>query len=256
MFRRPRLVGLLWHWHLRIGVISAFFVVLLSTTGIVLNHSSGLGLDHRFIDWPWLTQAYGDGSGDLPAYLLGTQWLTRAANGRVYLEANEVAPCDGNLVGAVAADGLLYAGCAQELLVITEGDELVESVRAPIGLPVPLQALGLIDNRVAVRTGDSWRLADLELMEFGERAPHAAIIGQLAPGQLPLAVRKLMPAAQQWLSWERLLLDLHSGRVVGRMGVLWMDAVGVLMTTLANSGIAMWRLQTPTRQIGSKREPP
>ncbi|MDE0952455.1 MAG: PepSY domain-containing protein [Halioglobus sp.] len=248
MSRRTRLVGLLWHWHRRIGVMAAFFVVLLSTTGIVLNHSSDLGLDHRFVAWPWLTQAYGDDSGNLPAYLLGTQWLTRAANGRVYLDANEVAPCGGNLVGAVAAGGLLYAGCAEELLVITQDGELVESVRASLGLPVPLQALGLLDNRVVVRTGDSWRLADLELMEFSERAPHAAIIGQLAPGQLPLAVRNAMPAAQHWLSWERLLLDLHSGRVVGRMGVLWIDAVGVLMTTLATSGIAMWWLHRRRRQ--------
>ena len=52
MPRRPRLVGLLWHWHRRLGVIAAFFVLVLSVSGIVLNHSSELGLDRSFVDSP------------------------------------------------------------------------------------------------------------------------------------------------------------------------------------------------------------
>ncbi len=77
-------------------------------------------LDHRFVDWPWLSQAYGDDSADLPAFPLGEHWLSRAANGRVYFDAREVAPCSGKLVGAVASGELLYAGCAEELLLITQ----------------------------------------------------------------------------------------------------------------------------------------
>ncbi len=119
MRRRPRLVGLLWRWHRRLGVLAAFFVLVLSATGIVLNHTAELGLDRRFVDWPWLSQAYGDDSGNLPAFQLGEHWLTRAANGRVYFDAQEVAPCSGKLVGAVAVGELLYAGCAEELLLIT-----------------------------------------------------------------------------------------------------------------------------------------
>jgi uncharacterized iron-regulated membrane protein len=132
--------------------------------------------------------------------------------------------------------------------LITERGELVESVSASTGLPVPLQAVGIIDNRVALQAADTWWLADLDLMEFGERAPRGAIIGQLAPDQLPAAIHALIPAAEQWLSWERLLLDVHSGRVVGRMGVLWVDVVGVLLTTLATSGIAMWWLHRRRRE--------
>lgn len=251
--RRRQLVGLLWHWHRRIGVLAAFFVVILATTGIVLNHSSQLGLDRSFIDWPWLTRAYGDNSGDLPAFLLGDQWLSRAANGRVYLDGQDVAPCNGNLVGAVASGGLLYAGCAEALLLITETGELVESVSASTGLPVPLQAVGLVDSRIVLQVADTWWLADLDRMEFGERAPRGAIIGQLAPDQLPEAIHALIPDAQQWLSWERVLLDVHSGRVVGRMGVLWVDVVGVLLTTLASSGIAMWWLHRRRKERRANR---
>ena len=71
MRRRPRLVGLLWHWHRRLGVAAAFFVLVLVVSGIALNHSSAFGLDRNFVDWDWLMQAYGDDSANLPAYQLG-----------------------------------------------------------------------------------------------------------------------------------------------------------------------------------------
>jgi hypothetical protein len=229
-------------------VLAAFFVLVLSATGIVLNHTAELGLDRRFIDWPWLSKAYGDDSGNLPAFQLGEHWLTRAANGHVYFDAQDVAPCSGKLVGAVAAGDLLYAGCAEELLLITGRGELVESVNASTGLPVPLQAVGLIDSQVVVQAGGTWWLADLELMDFSHRAPAAgAVIRQLVPDRLPDAMRAQIPVPDQWLSWERLLLDLHSGRVVGRVGVLWVDAVGVLLAGLAVSGITMWWLHRRRR---------
>jgi len=248
MRRRPRLVGLLWRWHRRLGVLAAFFVLVLSATGIVLNHTAELGLDRRFIDWPWVIKAYGDDSGNLPAFQLGEHWLTRAANGRVYFDAQEVAPCSGKLVGAVVAGELLYAGCAEELLLITDSGELVESVNASTGLPVPLQAVGLIESQIVVQAGGIWWLADLDLMDFSHRAPAGgAVIRQLVPDQLPDAMRAKIPVPDQWLNWERLLLDLHSGRVFGRVGVLWVDGVGVLLVGLAVSGIAMWWLHRRRR---------
>jgi len=81
--RRRRLVGYLWHWHRRVGVVVAIFAVLLAVTGIVLNHTAQLGLDRSFVPWPWLMKVYGDDSSDLPAFQLGDRWLTRASNDRV-----------------------------------------------------------------------------------------------------------------------------------------------------------------------------
>jgi hypothetical protein len=248
MSRGQQLVGWLWHWHRRLGVVAAFFAVLLAVSGIVLNHSSGLGLDRKFVDWPWLSRAYGDNSTELSAFQLGDHWLFRAADGRLYLDAQEVAPCNGKLVGAVQRGELLYAGCAEELLLITRSGELVESISSSTGLLVPLQGLGLIESEVALMVDEGWWLADVETMDFGQRAPAGAIIHQFAAGRLPAVIRQQIPAPDQWLSWERLILDLHSGRVLGRGGVLLVDAVGVLLACLATSGIAMWWLHRRRRR--------
>lgn len=244
MRRRTRLVGLLWLWHRRVGLLAAVFVVVLATTGIALNHSSQLGLDRRFVEWQWLTQLYGDDSPDLMAYRLGEQWLFRAANGRVYLDTHEVAPCSGKLVGAVAANDVLLAGCAEELLVITPAGELLEAVSASTGLPTPLQGIGMLDGQVALQADGRWMLADLEQMAFNQRVGAGSpAVGQLVPDALPQELRAQIPGSDRWLNWERLLLDLHSGRLFGRVGVLVMDSVGVLLATLATSGSAMWWLR-------------
>jgi hypothetical protein len=247
MSRRPRLVGLLWRWHRRIGLLAALFALLLATTGIVLNHSPWLGLDRRFVDWGWLLHAYGDDSGTLPAYQVGEQWLSRAANGRVYLDAQEVAPCQGELVGALRDGVLLYAACAREVLLISGDGELIEAFSSSTGLPAPVQGIGRVADSVVIQNNEGWWLADLDRVDFTTRAPAGSLIQQLAPGTLPQLLQSAIPAQLEWLTWERLLLDLHSGRVFGRPGVLLIDAAGVLLGCLALSGIGMWWLHRRRR---------
>ena len=99
-----------------------------------------------------------------------------------------------------------------------------------------------------MQVGDQWRLADLEQIDFSARAAGGSLIRQLAPAPLPSVIRDALPDQAQWLSWERLLLDVHSGRLAGRIGVLLVDAIGVLLCALALSGIAMWWLHRRRRQ--------
>ena len=252
MRRHPRAVGFLWRWHRRLGLFAALFVLLLAGTGIALNHSAGLGLDRRFVEWPWLNGIYGDHSADLPAYQLGEHWLSRTASGLVYLDTLEVAPCQGDLVGALRAGDVLYVACAGELLLVTGAGELVETVTTSSGLPAGVTGIGDADGDIALQAGGTWWLADLEQMDFAARAPAGSLVRQLSPGPLPQDIRRGIPAQAQWLSWERLLLDLHSGRVFGRPGVWLVDGVGVLLGGLALSGVGMWWLHRRPRQGGSR----
>ena len=49
---------LMFRLHWRIGVLSAFFLLWLAITGILLNHSRMLGLHHIFLDNPMILWAY------------------------------------------------------------------------------------------------------------------------------------------------------------------------------------------------------
>ncbi len=242
MRRHPRLVGFLWRWHRRLGLVAALLALLLATTGIALNHATGLGLDRRTIDWPWLYRFYGDRAAVLPAFRAGDNWLYRDGAGTVYADTTALATCRGELVGAAAAGGLLYAACAEELLLATAAGALVEAVTASTGLPVPVTGVGLADGRVVLEVAGNWRLADLDRLVFDQPVPRGAGIQRSAPGELPASLQSQLPGRAAWLSWERLLLDLHSGRLGGRAGVWVVDAAGVMFCLLGLSGVAMWWL--------------
>lgn len=246
-----QIVGLLWRWHRRTGVAIFVFLLLLSVTGVVLNHSTDLGLNEKFVDAPWLVRVYGDSSADQPAYRLGAKWISRAPDGHLYLDATEAAPCLGDFAGAIERQSLIVAACTEELILLTPDGQLIESVSATSGLPVPLTGIGESDDGVMLHSSQKWWLADLDQLEF-QQAREGVLIQQLAPGVLPAAITDAIPAPQQWLSWERLLLDLHSGRILGLAGVLLVDLVGILLICIACSGLVMWwlrrRRRRPARQ--------
>lgn len=251
MRRGQRLVGLLWRWHRRTGVAIFVFLIVLAGTGVVLNHSTGFGLDRRFVQSQWLTGFYSAGQQALPAYRLEDHWVSRSASGQLYVDTVPVATCLGDLVGAVAAQGMLVAACAEELLLVTLGGELIESVSASTGLPVPVVGLGRTDEGVMLSTGERWWSVDLELLEFARQSGSMEIL-QMSPGQLPDAIRAAIPAPEQWLTWERLLLDLHSGRIGGKAGVWLVDAVGVLLICIAFSGLTTWAFHHRRRSRGKQ----
>lgn len=242
MRRHPRLVGFFWRWHRRVGLTAAILAIILAVTGIALNHSPGMGLDKSYVTWSWIYPLYGDDIPELPAYRVAERWLYRNAAGQVYVDKAELAPCQGELVGALAHDGLFYIACAQELLLATPGGELVESITASTGLPVPLNGIGAAAGRVLVQAGGKWLEADLERLAFSSSIPQDVIIRQHAPGPLPQSLRESLLTRDHWLSWERLLLDMHSGRLAGRAGVLLVDAAGLMLCILGLSGVAMWWL--------------
>ncbi len=242
MRRHPRLVGFLWRWHRRLGLFAALLALLLAITGIALNHTSGLGLDQRYLTADWLYSLYGEKMADLPAYRAGDQWLSRSGAGTVFADTRELAPCRGALVGALALEGLLYAACEEELLLATTDGELVEAITSATGLPGLITGIGTVDNSVALQIAGTWQLADLDRLSFDLPLPEGALIQQLAPGALPQAIRDGLPAREAWLTWERLLLDLHSGRLAGTPGVFLVDIAGLMFCLLGVSGVAMWYL--------------
>ena len=57
--KRRKLTQHIYHWHYRIGLVLAFFLLILLVTGIALNHNADLNLHHISLDWQWLRDWYG-----------------------------------------------------------------------------------------------------------------------------------------------------------------------------------------------------
>jgi hypothetical protein len=240
MRRRARLVGILWRWHRRLGLAVALLVLLLALTGIALNHTSLLGLDRGAIQSRAVFWLYGVEAASPVGYRVGQRWLSRTPAGGLYLDGREVAHCRGQLSGALELGGVLYAGCSEELLLLTPDGELIESVSAAAGLPTPLTAVGAIDASPALATPAGWRRVDIDRLEFQALPPGAVVEVAAEQGPLPEALLEALPRGVDWLTWERVLLDLHTGRLAGPLGVALVDALGVVLCLLAVSGFAIW----------------
>lgn len=229
-------------FHRSIGALAAVFVLFMVLSGIVINHSNGLGLDKRQVSHSFLLDWYGlEEPGDILSFELGDAWLSFAGS-QLYLDEKPVATITGG-VGAVSIGDLLIAAGQDELLLLDPDGNLVERLPwASIGT-APIESIGLnSDTEVLVRSAGQLWLADADLLNWQRReettvTPHWSI-SKPATENLQRAIKNAYRG--EGLSTERVLLDLHSGRMFGSIGVLVYDLLALSLGFLSVSGFVLW----------------
>lgn len=189
-------------WHRWLGVIASLFVLLLATTGLVLNHSDDLKLNQRYICGAFLLKPY-----------------------QVMLEAPALGLEGSGHWWTLHADWLWYD--TQPLMRAPTGSLLVRS-----GDDIALQS----------PDGDWHLFApNGALIERGTRNVDPSTIADHQPLPESLVATLQTKAPCQQVSWERWLLDLHAGRLFGAHGSKLMDAAAILFIVLACSGLVLWQ---------------
>ena len=144
-------------------------------------------------------------------------------------------------LGAVARADLVVVGLEGKLLLFTPGGELIERLDGAAGVPAGMQAIGLTPGgRLAIQAAHGFYQTDKNFLEWHETPTLDAV---WSTPTLPAPA--LRTALQQaWrstgLPLERILLDIHSGRILGGWGVYLVDAAAVLFLLLATSGVWLW----------------
>lgn len=236
-FRRFVLV-----WHRRLGLAAAPFVLLLVGTGVLLNHTDRLGLDRRVAGGEWLLSWYGiDSAAPVEGFAVGASWVSHAGD-RIWLDSAPVAESAAPLAGAVWSDPLVAAATSEAVYLFAPDGALVEKA-VPVGVPAPLTGLAGAEGGALVlrAAGGAWA-GDLDLAEWRPPAGSAAPPVWAQPRPLPPEVAAGIAQARRGagLPWERVLLDLHSGRLFGALGPLIMDLAAVALLLLAASGLYNW----------------
>lgn len=228
-------------WHRRMGVAAALFVILLAFSGFALNHPELLELDRLVVRAPLVLGWYGIELPDaISGFAVGEHWLSQVG-GKLFLDAAPLASCRGELVGVAELGDEMAVACQGELLLFSATGELLDRIDATYRLPVPVEALGARDGQLLLRgQGKAFRV-EPEAPAFAALSgaePAWSVAGPLPP----VLVAQLAPqAAGDAITLERLVQDIHSGRILGRWGVYWMDGVAALMVLLALTGLKAWR---------------
>lgn len=228
-------------WHRYFGLTTALFVIVLSITGLALNHTAELHLDTRHVQSDTLLDWYGIHAPEtIVSYRVGAHAISQLGE-RIYWNRQPVSTNGGKLAGAVEYAGLTVAGLAGGLLLFTAGGELIEQLGPAAGVPADIQAVGTDSaGSLVVKTLLGDYRTDENFIEWTDAAASEVSWATATPPDQELARALRNTWRGTGLPLERVLLDLHSGRILGEAGVWLVDAAALLFLLLAGSGLWLW----------------
>lgn len=202
-------------FHRRLGMALAAFFIFIASTGLMLNHSSEMNLDRHTIP-AMLARGYFSQMDTPLGFMVQDQWVY-SLDGKLRWQDSSVADCQTRLRSLVFLEDV-FALCGDYLLVLTLEGELIEEIPGygvidTLGLP-EIQGIGVDLNYSFMEKEISWpeqKVLDQELVD------------------------KHLPS----VSWEKWLLDIHSGSYFGGAGKLFLDLVAILLIVAAVSGLYM-----------------
>lgn len=232
-------------WHRYLGLTVILFVIFLSVTGILLNHTEELQLAKRYVHSEWILKWYGIQTPKIEAAFplkteTGQSWLS-ASNKKLYINKIIITGEYENLRGAVAMpEGFIVVLVGEKILLLMPNGDIVEKLSESQGLPVGITALGLTNEQeLRVQTANGLYKTDNEFISWEKLANNAeqSQVKWILPQSPPESLQQALTAQAEILPIERLLLDLHSGRL---LSVYFMDAVAILLIILAITGFLLW----------------
>ena len=224
--------------HRRLGMGAALFVLLLALSGLLLNHGDTLALDQRQIDSPLLLNWYGIEIPDQASHFSSGDNRVSQLGEQLYFNSQPLQINRQPLMGIHSTEQLTVVALSNTLLLLSNDGELLERIDT---LPQGMNAIDAIGSdahgNIHIRQGQQIAVADSELLSW-QNTDQSHGINWSQPGPVDVAYITNITEnyRQQTLDYERVLLDLHSGRLFGRWGPYVMDGAALAMLVLAVTG--------------------
>ncbi len=212
-------------------------VLVLVATGIPLQFTEQLQLGRAEVGVNWLQSSYGIVA---PESLLVSAQVSQI--GGVVLIADRVIDSDymraGNLVGSTTHESATSVAFENAFFLVPLDSTMPIEVTTP---PERILRFGTVADALVIDTaqgiyasndlGASWQSSASPLLS--QASWHGATRKQADP-----ASRERYRASR--LSWERVLTDMHSGRLFGQPGEWVMNIASIVLILLAMTGLVMW----------------
>jgi hypothetical protein len=236
--------------HRLVGVTAALFTLWLAVSGILLQHAPGLGLHERFVTHPAILAWYGVGiEDDVHGYRAGTHVVVQLDE-RIFVGRHRLALEDAALRGAIADGNDLIVALADGVLRVDAAGRILDRAGELEGVPTSIERIGrAADGQIVIAAAGG--LSSLS-PDFLEVAAYPASTGpateapDAAGARVQWSVHGALPTPDDAtaaayldgvISIERLLADLHTGRLGGDIGPWLVDASAVALIVLALSGL-------------------
>jgi len=238
-----RIIRHLREWHRKLGIIAAFFLVFLSISGIALNHTDTLSLAHTPIKSTWLLEHYGISSPNNVRFygdnnLIVTDNLVWLGDKLLFESTSNIIGITPMTINELQAFAVVSI---DQLYFYSQSGELIDQLGDESGFPIGASAIALSDGMLVIKSISGTMQYNSDTFLFRDIKPKIKFKWILSNQveEKKISVAKLNYRSQH-LTVERIVLDAHSGRILGLFGVLFMDAVAVLLILLSMSGIYIW----------------
>jgi len=236
-----RIARLLYRWHRTLGVAAALFIVLLATTGLLLNHTSQLGLDRIHVTARPLLAWYGIKVPDNVPFFEADHHYISQWDEHLFLDAKDLGSYSGTLHGAVASNGMIAVALDEQLLLLLSDGQLVDVLDNQSGLPDPIRQIGLTDDGLVVLATPTGLFAgNPELTHWTAIAQGTSQWNESVTPPETLRREAETRYLGEGLPLERVIADLHSGRLFTRHGPWLMDLVALILIFSTLSGLWLW----------------
>ncbi len=232
---RKSLWRLLFKFHRYTGLSVAIFIIMLTITGILLNHTENLQLDSRYVKSKTILDWYGVKPAKIQlAFKTDKQWVIQV-DGQIFLNLQPVLKKNQTLLGAVASDSFYILAFPNSLILLSFEGDIIENIEKPSSKiaisgdhnifiesekQTVFSADGLLSWQQAQKTNINWSKPSELPEQLKQNVQHSSL-------------NKIIP-------YERLILDIHSGRFFGPYGVILVDITAILFILLALSGCWIW----------------
>jgi len=211
------------------GVVVAVMLLIVSTTGIVLNHAEDIDLD-GYVPGA-LASIYFNRTEKVYGYTANEHYFF-VLSGELYVDTARIRHCGSNLGGVASFVHGYQVLCDGAILWLDSDLNVVDWLTEAAGVPHNLQSIANVQDNVVVSDGKKVYQVEIELPSF------AAIDVQPAtPGRIQIPEDVLIGES---VSWHKLILDFHSGRIFGNAGKYASDLLALAFILMAITGLIIW----------------
>ena len=174
-----------------------------------------------------------------------------AWNNQLFFDAIKVTTLEQSIHGAIGAEQFIVVALDNEIILLSYDGDFIERVSTSISFS-NIQRLGIKYKRPVIETSEPlYYMADEHILDWD------VIINEdikwteeysLTDGELE---QLLIAYRGNGLKLERVILDLHSGRIFGGYGVYLMDAAAIALLWLSVSGL--WVRSSRRRKMRRKK---
>ncbi|MCW9004849.1 MAG: PepSY domain-containing protein [Gammaproteobacteria bacterium] len=226
-------------WHRRLGLIALILMLILCFTGIALNHTESLQLDEQTVESDLLLNWYGLNPENKPVSYQVSDSIISLWDGQLFLNEKIISDSKQMLRGAVFHDNMIVIALDDSIQLFDSNGELIEEIDINMGKITHIGS----DNKFVYLKNDRQMIfiSDGQILNWTQiNQTTVHWISQITANDTLLTAMKKSYRGQG-LTLERVILDLHSGRLFNQnWGVYLMDASAIIMIWLGLSGTWIW----------------